>query len=74
VSNEHDPVREDTRDIERRLERCPPAPSRGFRTGLRTRLVGAWLDGHRPPRLGLLVAAYAISGVLLLAIAALLAF
>ena len=58
--------------LARRLERERPVPRAGFRGALRRQLLDA-ADRQplRPQRLGLLIAAYAGSGMALLAIAAL---
>jgi hypothetical protein len=59
-------------DLARRLERERPSPRAGFRAGLRARLLRS--AGERAlvrGRLRLRVAAYASSGIILLAIAAL---
>jgi hypothetical protein len=54
-----------------RLERERPVPSAGFRASLRRRLLEAGGGAtSRPQRVRLLVAAYAGSGSLLLAVAA----
>jgi hypothetical protein len=47
-----------------------PLPSRPFAGGLRDRLVELQARAHRPPRLWALIAAYSLSGVLLLVLAA----
>jgi hypothetical protein len=46
-----------------------PAPSGPFAGGLRDRLAELEARAHRPPRLWALIAAYSLSGMLLLVLA-----
>ena len=59
----------DSAEIERRLERERPVPRAAFRGELRRRL-SADDRGPSPSRLRIWIGAYALSGVLLLSVAA----
>jgi hypothetical protein len=60
---------DDTRAIEKRLKGARPGPSSAFHSELRRHLLSV-AGGPSPQRLRLLMLAYAASGLLLLAIAA----
>jgi hypothetical protein len=60
---------DDTRAIEKRLKGARPGLSPGFENELRHHLLNS-AGGPSPQRLRLLIVAYAASGLLLLAIAA----
>ena len=72
IGHEGDPAHGDgsTLEIERLLESSRPTPRAAFRGELKRRLLPRPDGAERPRRLGLLIAVYAGSGALLLAIAA----
>lgn len=64
-----DPSRDEMREFEHMLERSRPGPRPTFRGDLRRRLLGS-AAAARPAGLRRLIAGYAVSGLLLLAVAA----
>jgi hypothetical protein len=66
-----DPDQPESADFERELRDRRPIPSAGFRSQLRSELLAAVdRQGPAPQRLRLLVAAYSVCGIALLAVAA----
>jgi hypothetical protein len=67
----NDADQSETADFERELHDRRPIPSAGFRARLRSELLAAAdREGPAPQRLRLLVAAYSVGGIALLALAA----